>query len=715
MDTLKIIMLEQNETIECPGNLKTLGEVQHLNIDKIHCNLKNADSYGRMKGIYHVWKNNLTDYICINKGNVLPVIGEKELQQVFTGKRKMILTRAYNATAGSLQEMYREQYCGYDFQIILSILKRFYPGYYEFTQKEVLPKQELYMFCGVFPRTVFQKVCRWIFEILELCVKLIPQRASEYQNKYAEYLAEHLFNIYIRYHYKEEQLILTTPQILQCESITEQERQKPDGKTASVSEIEKYMDDCMQTGKVEEAASYALHLPRERKELQYIRQVFLKYDQERRYRRLTCLDEGKSWRVVAQEITKEKMPSPGILSGKPKMLIFKWNSIGHKVNVQALESFGFECHTIKIPYNIHQFDERCLEQINCHLDVNQFDVVFSLNCIGMVAEACYVHNIPYVAWCYDSPSFTGNRWYLNYPTTYVFAFDSDDARRYREAGITQAYYMPLAVNLDYFDKIHCSVSDQQKYSADVSFVGSLYESKLPEAMGYLTDYQKGYLNALMDTQLDIYGHSFFPEILSFQFMDWLNQSDFNRLINSEWEKTEPTDKTVNPGRLQLLLNKQTTNKERILLLNLLAQHFKVNLYSYRKSEALKNLNFCGTVDYYTEMPKVFRNSRINLNATLRSILHGIPLRCLDIMGCHGLLLTNYQKDFDDHFVDGQNLLFYTSAEEALDKAKFYLEHESLRAQIAEAGYDTVKKYYDYPVKLPEIFHMAGLDDLIPRK
>lgn len=713
MDTLKIIMLEQNEKIECPDSLLSLVDVRHLNIDEIRSNLPNGSRYGRAKGLYYVWKHNKADYICINKGNCMPEINEDNLQQVFSREKKMILTRGY--CPFSIQEIYREQYYGYDLQIMLSILKKFYPGYYEFSQKEVLPKQEIYILCGVFSREVFCEISRWIFEILELCVKLIPRRASEYQNKYAEYLAEYLFNIYIRYHYEEDQLILADPQTLQCESITNQEIQRPDAKTASASEIEKYMDACMQAGKVEEAASYALHLPAERKELQYIRQVFLKYDQERRYRRLTCLDEGKDWKTVSQEMTKERIPSPGILSGKPKMLVFQWNSVGHKVNVQALEHFGFECHTIKISYDKNRFDERCLEQINCHLDVNQFDVVFSLNCIGMVAEACYVHNIPYVAWCYDSPSFTGKHWYLSYPTTHIFLFDSDDASHYQEAGIKQAYYMPLAVNLDYFNKIQCTAEDREKYGADISFVGSLYESKLPEAMGYLTDYQKAYLNAMMDTQLDIYGHSFFPGVLSSQFMEWLDQMDFNRLINSEWEKTEPSDKIVSPGRLQLLLNKQTTNKERILLLNLLAQHFKVNLYSYRKSEALKNLNFCGTVDYYTEMPKVFRNSRINLNATLRSILHGIPLRCLDIMGCHGLLLTNYQKDFDDYFTDGQNLLFYTSAEEALDKAKFYLKHESLRVKIAEAGYDTVKKYYDYPVKLPEIFHMAGLDDLIPRK
>jgi len=476
-----------------------------------------------------------------------------------------------------------------------------------------------------------------------------------------------------------------------------------------------YLSGRIEIGKAEEASAYARSLPKERKELSGIREVFEQYERERRYFRLTRLDREKDLRKLLKN--QEKSQSPGIRRGRPRLLVFEWNSVGHKVNVQALEDFGFECHTIRVAYEFGKFDEDSLDQLNRHLDFNQFDAAFSLNCIGMVAEACYTHNIPYIAWCYDSPSYTGRHGYLLYPTTYVFLFDSDDARHYAEAKIPHAYYMPLAVNLRYFEGIACAEGDREKYGADVSFVGSLYDSSLPEAMGYLNDYQKAYLNALIDNQIDVYGHSFFQDVLSQEFMEWLGSPKFNQLVNFAFDKDmkKSSRTTAAAGRLLLLLNKQTTNKERILLLNLMAKYHEVKLYSYKNSEALKGLTFCGTVDYYTEMSKVFRYSRINLNATLRSIQHGIPLRCLDIMGCHGLLLTNYQKDFDDHFVDGENVLFYTDAEEALEKANFYLAHETLRGRIAEAGYETVKKYYDYPVKLKQIFEMAGLEHLIPKK
>ncbi len=237
-------------------------------------------------------------------------------------------------------------------------------------------------------------------------------------------------------------------------------------------------------------------------------------------------------------------------------------------------------------------------------------------------------------------------------------------------------------------------------------------------MGFLNDYQKGYINALLDNQMDVYGHSFYPEIVSLKFCEWLDNKDFNRLIN--WDKDRrdeiPDDiKAANPGRLSLMLNKQVTNKERLLLLNLLASHYDVKLYSYKENPALKGVKFCGTADYYTEAPKIFRLSKLNLNATLRSIQNGIPLRCIDIMGCHGALLTNYQKDFDDHFKDGENIIFYTSAEEALEKANFYISHDDVRKKIADNAYETIKKHYDYPVKIREMFEMSGLEYLIPKK
>ena len=56
-----------------------------------------------------------------------------------------------------------------------------------------------------------------------------------------------------------------------------------------------------------------------------------------------------------------------------------------------------------------------------------------------------------------------------------------------------------------------------------------------------------------------------------------------------------------------------------------------------------------------------------------------------------------------------------SAEEALEKANFYIAHDDVRKKIADNAYETIKKHYDYPVKIREMFEMSGLEYLIPKK
>jgi spore maturation protein CgeB len=367
--------------------------------------------------------------------------------------------------------------------------------------------------------------------------------------------------------------------------------------------------------------------------------------------------------------------------------------------------------------NDYHVDEKFRERANKALDEKKYDVVYSTNYNEMLAQASCLHDIPYLAWTYDSHSYHAGNKYSSYPNASIFVFDSEDLGNYQKNGVERSYYLPLAADTDYYDSIICTDADREKYNADISFVGRLYDSVITTAMAYLTDYQKAYLGALIDNQTDMYGYNFMTEIMVKEFAEWISTPGFNKIINDELIKhnglnLDNSDETISPDALMFMLNNQVTNKERILLLTLLAKHHHVKLYSTKTNELFKDLEFCGTAGYYTEMPRVFKCSKINLNATFRAIQNGIPLRCIDIMGCGGLLLTNYQKDFDEHFRDGENLVFYQSAEEALDKTNFYLSHDQLREKVALSGYETIKKYYSYPVKIREMLELAGLQNLI---
>lgn len=99
---------------------------------------------------------------------------------------------------------------------------------------------------------------------------------------------------------------------------------------------------------------------------------------------------------------------------------------------------------------------------------------------------------------------------------------------------------------------------------------------------------------------------------------------------------------------------------------------------------------------------MFRQSRINLNISRRGIKSGIPLRAFDIMGSRGFLLSNFQADFLDFFVPGEDFVYYESKEDFLEKVDYYLTHEDERQRIAENGYHKVAAGHTYRHRVREI-------------
>lgn len=65
------------------------------------------------------------------------------------------------------------------------------------------------------------------------------------------------------------------------------------------------------------------------------------------------------------------------------------------------------------------------------------------------------------------------------------------------------------------------------------------------------------------------------------------------------------------------------------------------------------------------------------------------------MGNGGFLLTNYQEDFLEYFEPGIDYIFYSSKEELVRLADYYLTHEEEREKIARNGYQRVKEGHTY--------------------
>ena len=97
----------------------------------------------------------------------------------------------------------------------------------------------------------------------------------------------------------------------------------------------------------------------------------------------------------------------------------------------------------------------------------------------------------------------------------------------------------------------------------------------------------------------------------------------------------------------------------------------------------------------SELPQVFRMSKINLNFTIPNIKSGIPLRVWDVLGAGGFLMTNYQAEIPYYFKEGEDLVCFDGINDLCEKAEYYLAHEEERLAIAENGYRKVREHHNY--------------------
>ena len=306
-----------------------------------------------------------------------------------------------------------------------------------------------------------------------------------------------------------------------------------------------------------------------------------------------------------------------------------------------------------------------------------YDFVFSFNYFPILSNCCMKHHLKYISYVYDSPLVTLYSYTLINSCNYVFLFDKATYLEFHNAGIPTVYYLPLAANVSRLSAMKCPDALLPQVSSDVSFVGSLYneEHNLFERLNGLSDYTRGYLDSIMLAQQNVYGYFFLEDLLTPPILEDLQAA-------CPYQPLPDGTESAAFVYANYFLCRKITSNERLSLLRLASDRFPLKLYTHHPSPLLPKAEYIGPVDYYDTMPYIFQHSRINLNITLKSIHSGIPLRCMDIMGSGGFLLTNYQEDFLDDFQPGEDLVFYESADDFLGKITYYLSHDAERRQIA---------------------------------
>ncbi|MDD6810703.1 MAG: DUF3880 domain-containing protein [Lachnospiraceae bacterium] len=393
-----------------------------------------------------------------------------------------------------------------------------------------------------------------------------------------------------------------------------------------------------------------------------------------------------------------------------KLLLYSWQANNEQILADNLINLGFEMVWFKKVCKHYTRDMELAAEMIPFIHKEGIEGVISFNYFPIISMICDTCKIPYYAWVYDCPHFTLYAKHVMLSCNHIGIFDKEMVRKLQGKGVKTVYHVPLSVDTEYFAKAIDTKADKEKYHCDISFVGSFYTDE----HNY---YDRLFRNKMTGIDKAIQKQSFSYE------KDYLREAVASGevdlcLIQKKMEEQGlmlGDDYFANPEELLFatVLEKKVTVEERRILLTEVAEKFgeKYRFCLYTGSD-LKNLPQLqqyhkGVVDYHTQMPLIFAGSRINLNLSLRSIHSGIPLRVLDIMACGGFVLSNWQPEIAEYFVENKEIVTFQSLEECKEKMDYYLKYEQKRQKIAEAGQKMVREKFNYTSGLLKLFEIEG--------
>lgn len=390
-----------------------------------------------------------------------------------------------------------------------------------------------------------------------------------------------------------------------------------------------------------------------------------------------------------------------------KVLIYRYNSICEPDVIDAFKKLGHVVDEIKDEITRKDITPRETVQIMGEaLDKDNYDCVFSINFYPAISEVCNIYKIPYLCWTVDSPVLETYAKSVTNKYNRMFLFDFGQFKELSPLNPECIFHLPLATNVKSKDEVinNASKATLDKFKSDISFVGSLYSEKCPyDNVSGLSEKTRGFLEGVMNAQLKVFGYFFMDEVLNDEVIKEFKEhmSDFYCLPEGSYL----TDRIT---MSQFYMGNKVTAMERWENVKMISETFGMDLYTGSNTSQLPKVNNKGFANPLTEMPIIFNQSKINLNMTAKTIRYGIPQRVWDVLGSGGFLISNYQMEIPEFLVPGEDLVTYGSKEELKQLIAYYLVHEDERKQIALNGYNKVKEFHTYEVRVGQMLELAGL-------
>ncbi len=384
-----------------------------------------------------------------------------------------------------------------------------------------------------------------------------------------------------------------------------------------------------------------------------------------------------------------------------RILFYRWGTFNEPVIEKTLRDLGHFVKVIRAEDYKDLQTEKQIQDLAREAGEYHADTFFSVDYFQTIAMAARKQNITYYSWLYHIPQWSLFSSPAQLPNNRIITFDSAQLQELRQYNVNGMQYMSQAADKELLSSALAEATPEmiEKYKADVSFVGTLYESAnnlfnriSQEAKE--KDIYKDIIRMIREKRF-AYGKDVLYRGVTDEMVEFLLEEVETANNHFFFAKQEEI-------AIQSVLARKITVEERKLMARTLARKFDFKLFTVSNTDKFPEINNCGPVDFTKHAPLVFNGSKINIYITPRAIRSGVPLRVLEIMACQGFVLVNYQEDLAKEFEDGKELVMYRSLEEMTEKVQYYLEHEEERRRIARAGYEKVIREYNYAAKLRKI-------------
>lgn len=378
-----------------------------------------------------------------------------------------------------------------------------------------------------------------------------------------------------------------------------------------------------------------------------------------------------------------------------KILYIQTNAISLLDIPRVLEEMGYDVYQVNFEVKTEGYDHISCRKLVKAIGRFHIQCAVSYDFIISIAQACLEAGIPYIAWVYDAPQSELYTHYAMYPCNYIFAFDKMQVRRLREIGIKHVEHMPLAVHAEKMDMVVNTIGKKIKggYQREIAFIGQLYKKYDEKALLNQMEEsvkQQFYQNidaCFLKWDKDIHMHGLMSEdVVAF----------FEKLAG--WNELKKKYPYVS-GQFYFeaaVLSRILANRERVHILNKLAEKYDVTLYTNdQDTEQLSERVKVKPGVSYDVLPYIYHRSKINLNITLHCIETGVPQRVLDVMASGGFMLSNYQEELEEMFVPGEEIVLYHNEQELEELVAYYLAHDDAREKIARKGQEKVLREFHY--------------------